>query len=171
MSITPPLWLVALVAAAVGAAGAAGVARNHYRAEIADIHAAQARDEATASKVASEWVAAAVQRGDALSADLASTEADLARKSLEVSHALRKLTTGRPCLDGGAVGVLNRTYAPPAVAPVPAAAGTPAATDGATATDTDVGDWIAHAWDRYETCRGRLDKLISYEEGVPHGKQ
>lgn len=164
---SPPLWLVAVVAGALGAASAAGVARNHYRAEIADIRAAQARDEAAAAKVAREWVEAAVVRGDALSADLSRSEADLARKSLEVSHALRKLTTGRPCLDGGVVGVLNRAYAPPAAAPVPAAAGTPVAADGAAATDTDIGDWIAHAWDRYETCRRRLDALITYNKGAP----
>lgn len=163
---SPHLWLVALVASAIGAAGAGGMARNHYRAEIADIRAAQARDEAAAAKVAREWMEAAVQRGDALSADLSRSEADLARKSLEVSHALRRLTTGRPCLGGAATGVLNRAYAPPATAPVPQAAGTPDAADGTAATDTDVGDWIAHAWDRYEACRARLDKLISFEEGA-----
>lgn len=169
MTFDPPLWLVALVAAAVGAAGAAGVTRDHYRAEIADIHSAQAREEAAAEKFARDWLAEAYQRGDRLSAELARAEAGLHKKTLEVSHALRRLTAGRPCLSGAATGLLNSTYTATAQTSVPQAAGAPAATDGATATDTDVGDWIAHAWDRYEACRARLDKLISYEEGVLHG--
>lgn len=166
----PPLWLVALVAGAVSAAGAGWAVRAHYRAEIANIRAAQAREEAAAEKFAREWLTEAYQRGDALSAALAANESALQHKSLEVSHALRRLTVGRPCLDGAAVGVLNTAYAAPS-APVPEAAGSPAAASGAAATDSDVGDWINLAWNRFETCRARLDKLIDYEQGENHGKR
>lgn len=165
MSLALPLWLVALVAGSLGAATTGSLVRNHYRAEIADMRTAQAQDEAAAEAFAREWLSDAHARGDALSANLAATESALHRKSLEVSHALRRLTVGRPCLDGAAVGVLNATYAATPAA-VPEAPGAPAATGGAVATDTDVGEWINLAWHRFETCRARLDKLIDYELGA-----
>lgn len=163
--LNPPIWLVALVAAALGAAGAGGLARNHYRAEIADIHTAQAEGEAAAERFAREWLTDAHAHGDRLSADLARAESALNQKTMEVDRALRRLTTGRPCLDGPAVQLLNRTYTLATAPAVPSAASTSDAAGGAVATDTAVGEWINLAWSRFETCRTRLDKLIDYREG------
>lgn len=165
----PPLWVLLAVAFVVGAAGSGYGVHLYYRAEIADLHTAQARAQAQTLGMAVGRIAAAARRGDELSAALATAESALTHKHQEVSDALRRnrLLTGRPCLDGGAVGVLNNAYAAPAAA-VPESPGAPAATGGAAATDTDVGEWINRAWASYDICRKRLDKLIDWEEGTEH---
>lgn len=178
MTFAPPLWLVALVAAAVGAAGAASYVGSHYRAEIADIRATQAREEAAAERLAREKLAEATTRGNALSADLLRSEASIHQLQQEVSRAARSHTTGRECLSAGAVRVFNQPAAPAADA-VPAAAGRAdaagaaaaadphidsAAPDGPRASDSDIAGWIADARAAYALCRGRLDQLITFEE-------
>lgn len=179
MTFSPPLWLVALVAAAVGAAGAASYVGNHYRAKIADYRTTQAREEAAAERLARERLAEATTRGNTLSADLLRSEASIHQLQQEVSRAARSHTTGRECLSAAAVRVLNQP-APTAADHVPApsgradAAGSPPATDpdidsaapdGPRASDSDIAGWIADARAAYDLCRGRLDQLITYEEG------
>ena len=67
----------------------------------------------------------------------------------ETQHALRKVTTGKPCLSGPALRLLNHAAGPAAV---PAPAGQPAGADAAFATDTDVAEWAAYARRSYDTC-------------------
>jgi len=162
MNLIPP-WLVAIVAFAAGAALSGGVARNHYLVEIADIQADQDKAVVAAYQSGIARLQAEKVRGDRLSADLAATESALNNKSLEVTHVLSLLTTGRPCLGADVVRVLNHAAAHGPAA-VPEAAGTPVAADAAVATDSDVAGWIAAAWGQYETCRARLGALISFEQ-------
>lgn len=162
-----PLWLVALVAAAVGAAAGGSVVSNHYRAEIADLRATQARDQAAAAEAARQRLRAAQARGDQLSAALTRTEATLEQRSQEASREIARRTTGRPCLNAATVRLLNRPDSPADPAPVPEAARTPAAEGGAAATDTDIAGWIDQAQRRHETCRARLGALIDWWEPAP----
>ncbi|WP_407059094.1 hypothetical protein ACKZDW_13195 [Ralstonia syzygii subsp. celebesensis] len=158
--------LIALaVAAACGALGAWTFTRNHYTAEIADMKAAQATALAKAEKTARERLEAEQKRGNDLSATLANTENLLTQKTKEAADALARLTTGRKCLDGRVVRVLNGTSDGAATDNVRTTTGTPDATDGPAATDTDVAGWINHAKGQYETCRARLGTLIDFEEG------
>jgi len=144
-------------------------AQNHYQRVLADVASEAATTKAAEQAQALARLEDANRRGNELSARLDVTESALAQKTLEVSHAVARFTTGRPCLDGRAVRLLNQpTPDTPGAGPVPEAASAPDAADAATASDTDVAGWIAQAQHQYETCRARLDALIDFEEkGTP----
>lgn len=129
-------------------------------AEIDRIERAHADQRARDAVAAAEEIADATRRGNELAARAAAAESarDLALE--ETRDALRKVTTGRPCLSAAAVRVLNDASAnPPAVPPTP---GQPAGPDAAFATDTDVAFWAAYARRSYDTCRGRIDALNEF---------
>lgn len=149
-----------------GSAASWYVTRNHYQAELSNALAVEATSKAAAQTQALKRLAAANKSGNELSARLAATESALSQKNMELSHAVTRFTTGRPCLDGRAVRLLNSS-ANSAGIPMPEATITPDASDGASATDTDVAEWIGHAQGQHETCRARLDALIDFEEGMP----
>lgn len=169
VSLAPalPLWwrmARALVVAGFAAlCFAAGWAAEGWRkdAAIDRLHRAHAEVRARDAELAAEDLRAAVQRGDELAARAAAAEAarDLALE--ETRDALRKATTGRPCLPGAAVRLLNHPAGlrPPAL---PAPAGEPAGADGGTASDTDVALWAAFARRSYDTCRGRIAALADF---------
>ncbi|NTZ82373.1 hypothetical protein FCJ61_04905 [Burkholderia metallica] len=154
---------------AVSIAGSAAVAwqctSSHYEAVIADMKTDQAAAAQRAETSARKHLEAEQKRGDILSTKLAQTETALNQKTLEASRALARLTTGRTCLDGRVVRVLNGTDTNSAADDVRATASTPDAANEPAATDTDVAGWINHAKGEYETCRARLGALIDFEEG------
>lgn len=106
-----------------------------------------------------------VERGNALSGQLASAETALHAQTTERMRHVQNVTTGRDCLSPDAVRLLNGTgkltlretaSQPPAESP-----GEPAA------TDADVEAWAIQASDQYRTCAYRLNGLIDYEQGRP----
>jgi hypothetical protein len=106
----------------------------------------------------------AAQRADLLEGRLATSEAARLTQAEEHTREIKRLTTGRPCLNAGTVRLLNSSTG---IWPVslPETASRPAAEDAAAATDTDVAEWIDHAIRQYDTCRDRLGALIDYEQG------
>lgn len=90
-------------------------------------------------------------------------ELEIKRLNKEKNDAIRKLTTGRPCLGSRAVGMLNGTDA----GPLPDARPGAVSADGAFASDTDVASWAADAIAAYDTCRGRLAGIAAFYEGRP----
>ena len=151
--------VLALVAALIFAAGwlAEGWRKD---AEIGRLERAHAEERARDAEAAAEDIAAAVKRGDALAARVAAAETARDTALEETRDALRKVTTGRPCLSGPAVRLLNDPAG--LRQPVPAPAGQPALADAAFATDTDVALWAAAARRSYDTCRGRLDAIADF---------
>jgi len=139
-----------------------GWSANGWRknAEIERIERAHADQRARDAVAAADEIAAAQKRGDTLAARVAATETTRDTALQETQHALRKVTTGKPCLSGSALRLLNGAAGlKPAV---PAPAGQPAGADAAFATDTDVAEWAAHARRSYDTCRGRLDAVRDF---------
>ena len=161
-----PLLIALLAGLGAGAGGGWFITDAVLSAEIAQIKTAQAEAEAAAEKQYRERFAAEQQRGDGLSAQLAQAETQLTQRTLEVSRAVTKVTTGKRCLDSAAVRLLNRSAADHDSA-VPQAAEPPAAESTAIATDTDVAGWIGGAQYQYDICRARLDGLIDFEKGRP----
>lgn len=120
-----------------------------------------------------EEALAAQRRGDDLAAQVAASDAARIEIGKERDDALRKITTGRPCLDGPVVRLLDgaaRVPADPGLRLSAAAGGAAhaaaaAAADwGATASDTDVALWAWRARDRYDACRERIDALREFYE-------
>lgn len=99
---------------------------------------------------------------DTLIVHLAEYENTLVKVEKEKQNAVAKLTKGTRCLDAPVVGVLNNVPGTPDAQAQPG----PVPPDGAFATDTDVGLWIANAQHQYDTCRGRLDAIADFYEGV-----
>lgn len=134
---------------------------DHKNAEIADIKATQAEATARTATAALARLVAERKRGDDLVGQLTALETVLKTAQEEKDHAIRRLTTGRPCLGSAAVRVLNGAGQRPADA-VPETAGQPADTDGGSASDTDVGLWIGHAQHAYRSCQGRIQAIADF---------
>ncbi|WP_180125639.1 hypothetical protein [Rhodoferax sp. BLA1] len=119
-------------------------------------------------------------RGDALTTALLTSQSQIDQLSQEAHRGIKNETTGRACLGGGALRVLNSapglrtqltTTGSTAAAYGPAAAsaddaGTQASSGDEFATDTQIADWAIDAGAQYEICRIRLDKLIDWH-GAP----
>jgi len=160
----PETVKLAIAAALAALLFAAGWQINGWRknAEIDRIERAHAEQRAHDAEAASAEIAAAVARGDHLAGRVAAAETAREIAHQEKTDALRKVTTGRPCLGGAAVRLLNQS---PGIRPVPAPAGQPAGADAAFASDTDVAQWAATAIRYYDTCRGRLDAIGEFFNG------
>ena len=169
--------LAALVLAAATAlvVGSGGYALGHRLAK-ADGDAALAkvqRDHATLETKAAEAALARLQeaqaRGDALEERLAVEEASRQSQALEHAREIKRLTTGRPCLNAGTVRLLNEPAIGLRTPVLPAPASGAAAADAPAASDTDVAGWIDNARHQYDTCRGRLDALIDWHQEAADG--
>lgn len=157
-------WLLVIIACCVFLLGLKmGYAIGDAKAS--KLETQQANTERDAVKSALERLVASGKRADALETKLNAAEAQRLTQSQEHQREIKRLTTGRPCLNRGTVRLLNR--APVIPAAVPETASRPVAEDAAAATDTDVAEWIDHAIDQYDTCRDRLGALIDFEQGDP----
>lgn len=117
----------------------------------------------------------AQKTGEVLTARVAGLENTLYLFAEEKNREIKNLTTGRPCLGGAAVRLLNagpggfRLGGPVPEAAgiaVPATAGSAADPDSeGYATDTDVGFWIAGCQRSYNTCRARIQAIADFYEG------
>jgi len=162
------ILLPLVVAAALffmGAAGAAALVTGYKNAEIEALKRTHAEAEAAAAAAALERLQQAQARGDELAQQLATAETTLQTQAEEASREIARLTTGRRCLDGAVVRLLNGPSPGIRLGAVPQTPGQPAAADGAAASDRDVAQWARVCRTRYDTCRARLDALIDYHEG------
>jgi len=161
-----PFLLIALCCTLGGALLGGGAVNWKRLADIAELKTEQAKALKDAEKAYTDRYQAEVERGNALSERLAQTEQQLTDRTLEVSRAISKVTTGKRCLDSAAVRLLNRPT-PSDHNAVPKATGQLAPESTAIATDTDVATWIGGAQYQYETCRARLNSLVDFETGRP----
>lgn len=159
-----------LTALAVGALiGATGAwAYSHHRSTAAA--RVEAERHAAVLKRHIEQLDAAQARGDALTRELAAAvdQSNILQK--ERDDALSRLTTGRECLSGAAVGVLNRRAS---AVRVPTPTRQPAADPAAraatdphqpAASDRDVAIWASDAQRRYAECAATLRALVGWHE-------
>lgn len=167
--------LAAIILAAV--CFAAGWITQGWRqeGEIARINETHANASRLAAEKNATELAAARQRGDQLTLQLAGYENTLQVFAQEKNREIARLTTGRRCLDGAAVRVLNQSAGSLGQGIVPASAGsalrpaanaTAGADDGAFATDADVAGWIGLCQRSYDTCRSRLDAIARFYNEV-----
>jgi len=155
------LAIVALCGALLGGGFSWLVSGWINSVQMAAIKTEQAKDAAIASQLSLDQLSATQAKADGLSERLAKTEFQLNQTTLEKSDAIKKLTTGRACLNSATVGLLNRARETTTAA-VPDPTGPSTAESAAIATDTDVAGWIAAAQGSHETCRARLDALINF---------
>lgn len=132
-------------------------------AELADLRTTHAETARLRSQAAANTLQQAQQRGDVLTDALAQRQVQIDQLSTEKRHALARLTTGRACLTGAAVRMLNDDPADYGAAPtVPPTPGGADAADGAAATDADIGQWVIAARAQYATCIQRYHALIDW---------
>lgn len=112
------------------------------------------------------YINEALSFNDQLVAQLVEYEKLLSTKEKEKRDAIVKATKGVRCFDAPAVRVLNNLPGPPDGQAEPY----PVSEDGSFATDTDVGTWIVDAQKQYDTCRGRIDKIADFYEGMEKKK-
>jgi prophage endopeptidase len=136
--------------------------------DVADARVALAGFKATHSDELAQARAAALRRlqvakahADKLQLALDDTEQRLSVKHKEIQLEIARNTTGRACLDGRTVGLLNDAVGDRA-ATLSAPASDPTPQDAAVATDTDVATWANQAIEQYNTCRARLGALIDW---------
>lgn len=157
-------WLACLF---VGAGVGMQIGRSPLQAELAQLRTTHAEATRLAAQASARQLQAAQVRGDALTHDLAQRQAQIDQLHQDKRHALTRVTTGRPCLGGAAVRLLNDDPADYGAPSVPQATGSPDATYAASATDADVGGWAIAARAQYNTCRARLAALIDWHGPPP----
>lgn len=165
-----PAWVYPAglaVAVLVGAAVGAGAAVVIKDSELADLRRSQAQASERAAALNVARLQAAQVRGDTLTNDLLAARAEADAIQEELHAAFTRATTGRACLGGDALRLLDRA-ALGVRADLSAAASSPAAADAEpVATDTQVADWSASAIYQYAECARRLDALIQFNESAP----
>lgn len=155
---------------------AAGWLANGWRhsAEMSQLETEHARAESLAAKANAKTLAAANNRADALQSELSAWQQTLSAYAQEKTNEIARLATGRRCLDGALVRVLNQPTGGRLGGSVPQAAGglvrpttgTGAdSDDGAFATDADIAAWANQCRHRYDTCRAHRDAIRSFYEG------
>jgi hypothetical protein len=117
--------------------------------------------QAAAEKALTE-ARAAEARGDALAVQQFALEKSNQKLLKEKNDVLQKITSGRACLDGTVVRVLNDDSGAGGRRGGPTPAGVAPRADGPAATDTDVALWAARARAEYDACRGRIDALRNF---------
>lgn len=164
-----------LMAIAIGAGATWPLARAPLQGQIADLRTENTdlrQTHAESVRMAILAVSARLQSaqaaGDKASQRLAAALAQTAQLTQEKRDALKLATTGRACLSERAVRLLNGEHAGPTGtsphAGVPAPTSEPAATGAASATDSDVSEWIAGAQQKHQACRDQVDALIGWHQ-------
>lgn len=134
-------------------------------ATLATERQAHATAQATLAAANARHLVRVWERGDGLATQLASQQTRINTLHQERTHAIKRLTTGRPCLSADLVRVLNSTQPASTDGPdaLPAPPSSAAATDAtAFATDADVSTWAATARRDYAECAARLGALIEW---------
>lgn len=162
-------WLALAVGLALGAWAGSTLGRAPLLLELARLQQAQAQAAQQQAQASAQQLLAAQQRADTLYQRLAASQRQRQRLTQEKHHALTLATTGRPCLDATALGLLEHASGLSVEQPrgLPAAPGGAAAADQRFATDTDIGTWAVAAGAHFEACRERLDALIDWHRTPP----
>lgn len=142
------------------------------RLELAQLREANARDQAAIAEHASRALLEAQTRGDELTTQLHAANRAALLTQEKLDESLRRATTGRACLRGPALRLLDGAHNLSVAVSAPA--GVPAAADGSApadpgelvSSDTDIARWIARAGLQYDECRRRLDALIGWHAGA-----
>jgi hypothetical protein len=147
----------------------AKLGRAPLQTDLAELRATHSETAKLQALAAARTLQAAQQHGDTLTHALAQRQTQIDQLTTKKHHALARLATGRACLSGAAVRVLNSATeaALAGLEPVPAPPGGAADAGGAFATDADVGQWAVDARARFDTCRARLDALIDWHTTAP----
>lgn len=98
---------------------------------------------------------------DSVSLAYATRVSELAQNLGDARVKLNTLTSGKPCLSPGAVGLLNAIG--PAV-PVHTTAGQPASAPATTATDRDVADALAICRSGYARLSEQVNSILDIED-------
>jgi hypothetical protein len=153
-----PLWArVALAAVVAALCFAAGWLVEGWRkdVEISALKFEQQRQRGEALNAALLRLSAANKVNEKLVADLAAADNARIQFAEEKDREIRRLSTGRRCLDAAVVSVLNGD----AAATLPPARSESVPDDAAFASDTNVALWARTCRDRYDACRGRLEAI------------
>lgn len=128
--------------------------------------------QAKAERQAKEALQAAQTRGDEFSRTLLKQQDQIIQLKSEKLHEISLATTGRPCLGGPVLRLLDQAPGidlrglPQATGSAASAGGAATAVGGDAdaeySSDTQAALWIAEAGARYEVCRARLDALIRW---------
>ena len=157
---------IALLIAFGAACFAGGWLAEGWRmgARIAGVEESQAKRDQAAAETNLGEVVAGQKRGEILVARVAHEENHRDQINQEKSRVIQPLVTGRPCLAGTVVRLLNL---PDGIKPgfVSQAAGESVPADAGAATDSDVAAWIGQCSRGYETCRGRLKAIHDFFGG------
>lgn len=185
MSGLSRLISMALVVSSLAASGWAGwhMGRVPLREENAALRTSYAEASRLAAIASARRLQAAQERSDVLGGQLAQALASNAQLTREKTHALSLVATGRTCLSGRVLGVLDgapgirlgrdanlpeakpgtdAAYATAAADPHPATSEGGRDVADLEATDADVGGWVIAAGAHYEECRQRLNALIDW---------
>lgn len=152
-----------VLAVALVASGGLGwqLGRAPLQVQLAQTQEAQAKADFQAAERRAAVLQAAQARGDALSHQLLTRQAQITSLQKDRHASIDAHTLGRPCLSAELVRLLNDGPQEPG-ADLPPPPGSDAAAGGAAATDTDVGHWTATARAAHAICRARLDALIDW---------
>lgn len=166
-----PDWVKAeakflLVLGAAALIFAAGWAVEGWRMEarIAELEADRAKAAESTSQNNLNQVVAGQVRGEEIVASLTAEENQRTSTQEEIKREIRSLSSGRPCLAGAAVRLLNLPDGskPGAVAK---AAAEPLPAHAAAASDFDVAEWAIQCKSGYDTCRGRIQAIHDFYGG------
>ena len=156
-----------VVLVGAGLVGASLMANVKDR-QIAELQEGYANERARAAQARLYELQRWQKRAHDAEAAQAQSEQAAVAASEEKERAIRRLTAGRPCLDGAVVRVLNQ---PAGLKPadLPTVAAEPGGADAGFATDTDVALWAASCRRHYDTCRGRIAAIaeITAEDVAP----
>lgn len=162
-----PLWLDALILVGlVTLSCGAGWAVNGWRlnAEIERIKGAHQADVARNALAATVRLDGAQRLNDKIETELNELRLLKAKQDQEKDDAIKRLTTGRRCLDAAVVSVLNGSATASAGA-VPEAGSEPLPGTARFATDADVGIWARACRSAYESCRADRAGIREFYEG------
>ena len=161
--MTPEMIRSIVFAAIAAVIFAAGWLAQGWRmdTEISSLKREHAEQTATAATEAATRLQDSIKLAETLQLRVAKQENARQAITEEKDRELKRLTTGRACLNAGTVRLLNRG---PGLKPaaVPAPASEPVSADAGFATDTDVGLWANAARRSYDTCRGRIAALADF---------
>lgn len=146
--------------------------RMPLHTQLAEADASLSKERLRAAERATQVLQAAQLRSDELTQTLIDQQTQIDKSKKERLDAIHQVTTGRTCLDGASLRLLNG--APGLRVSGFATAGSSAATapgtfatdpdpqSGRVSTDDDVATWALVAGARFEVCRNRLDALIDW---------
>jgi hypothetical protein len=178
MPSTLTLYTTAAALAAGLVFGAAGGAKWEQARRL-QCEQTRAVEHAAAAQQQTQRLAAALTAADS-SVNAALQQRDAAdARAKEISRELnrQKLLSGRACLSGAAVGLLNshpavdQRLSASAIGPAGSPASAAAHPDDAAilsvgATDADLAAWALDAMTLYQTCRTRIDALRQWDAAL-----